>query len=165
MQIFIDFVGRHLVSFWFAFKCDDPSKQTQEQRAQNRYNLGKRLKRRGKERKKRKKTQFERCSHFHQFVCITATSTAAPWKKSAWNSSRYHSIFIFYLIFYLFLVMFDRVILRLFTVYISSFLSSPRTLQLPHNSFRCTFGTCVGVYMREKEWKKTHTNNKNKNKE
>lgn len=96
MQIDIDFIrfGTFVLFGLHLFECDDRSKRTSQKNKefrlkQNRYNLGKRLKRREKERKEEeKKTQsahstIERCSHFHQFVCITATSTAAPWKKSA----------------------------------------------------------------------------------
>lgn len=115
---------------------------------------------------------IERCSHFHQFVCITATSTALCTVEKV--SLKFFSLpFNFYLIFYLCLVMFDRSLapphcslsLQLSKPYQHHYVFSllHRTLQLPHNSFRCTFGTCVGVYMRERKKRVKKTKNKRNN--
>lgn len=101
------------------------------------------------------------CMHSSHMNCSrSSSSSTAPWKKSAWNSSSLVTIqFLFNFVFYL--VPCDvRSLVTLFSpspslchsrTLFSTFLCivffffyfAPRMLQLPHNSFRCTFGTCV----------------------
>lgn len=118
MQIDIDFIrfGTFVLFGLHLFECDDRSKRTSQKNKefrlkQNRYNLGKRLKRREKERKEEKnaeRTLDDRkmftfssiCMHNSHINCSTVEKVSLKFFSLPFN---------FYLIFYLCLVMFDRV--------------------------------------------------------